>query len=171
MLNRPYRIPAKLILDASETTGGVTLLAAKRSRHFNVSTTGNLTAVWVTFAGGRVVNHAGHAFGGSMYIDGGVGDFRRCTFVNNSAVATSSTSTAVGGAIQNGRFPVSAQLGAALTMTECLITNNWIRGGREAYGGAIYTTWTSVSTYTGCTWRRNRAVVNGTFAWVVSKGG
>jgi hypothetical protein len=34
--------------------------------------------------------------------------------------------------------------------------------------GAIYSTYMSVSTYDACTWRRNRAIVNGTFATAVS---
>jgi hypothetical protein len=131
-LNRAYRVAAKIILDASNVASGVTLMAGRRSRHFNVTTTGELTAVQVTFAGGRVINPGGFAWGGSLYLDGGAGYFLRCTFSNNSVVAGS---TGTGGAIQNGRFPVSANLGATLTMIGCSITQNWIRSNKEAYGG------------------------------------
>jgi homoserine acetyltransferase len=78
-LNQTYVLSSNVFLDAAGLSSPVTIRAAPRSPHFNLTTSANLTADSLVFADGMVVKSgAGVAVGGSMrFYKGSIGIFKR----------------------------------------------------------------------------------------------
>jgi len=156
-------VASNVTVDATSLTGTLTISGNSVTRHFRVTSAGNLTLRKLTFINGRGIGTVSVGFGGAVYNEGTC-TIDRCAFSGNYALnyggavcnAFASTMT-----IDSSSFSLNAagQYGGAVSNSSVLtIKNSTVNQNISSYaGGGIFSDYFGVPTISNCTITKNQA--------------